>query len=240
MERDICPIAPLALHLTLYSLTGSRAWPLVSRDVISHVTIGGLLTPSHYLAQLLTAETLSLKHFGVTTLTLSGHVMSSITWPLEPQLVVSYWSSVDTMSLSRTVAEILSIKNNWVMSLTPRCHMTSLVTWPLEPHMVLSYWWSVDAKSLSCTVAKILSLKHFGVTTLTLSGHVTSDIIGHVTTGTTVGRFLFVIHWHLVPISHRCWDIKRHSLDNHIPIVNTLETNFGDFGGGIGDYAIFQ
>ena len=28
-----------------------------------------------------------------------------------------------------------------------------------------------------------------------------------------------------------------HNLDNHIPIVNTLETNFGDFG-GIGDYAI--
>ena len=41
-------------------------------------------------------------------------------------------------------------------------------------------------------------------------------------------------------ISHRCRDIKRHNLDNHIPIVNILETNFGDFGGGIGDYAIFQ
>jgi len=124
MERGVCPLAPLALCLTLYSLT--------------------------------VAEILSLKHFGVTTLTHSGHVTSSVTWPLEPQLVVSYWSSVDTMSLSRTVAEILSVKNNWVTSLTPRCHVTSLDTWPLEPHMVLSYWWSVDTKSLSRMVDEIL------------------------------------------------------------------------------------
>jgi len=47
MERGICPIAPLALHLTLYSL--------------------------------MVAEISSLKHFGVTTLTLLGHVTSSVT-----------------------------------------------------------------------------------------------------------------------------------------------------------------
>jgi len=50
------------------------------------------------------------------------------------------------------------------------------------------------------------------------------DVIGHVTIRTADGRFLFVL------ISHRCRDIKRHTLHNHIPIVNTLETNFGDFG----------
>ena len=32
--------------------------------------------------------------------------------------------------------------------------------------------------------------------------------------------------WHKSDISR---DIKRHNLDNHIPIVNTLETNFADF-----------
>jgi len=57
------------------------------------------------------------------------------------------------------------------------------------------------------------------------------DVIGHVTIWTAVGRFLLVIHWHHVPIFHRCRDIKRHNLDNHIPIVNTLENNFGDFRG---------
>jgi len=126
MERGICPIALLALRLTLYSL--------------------------------MVTEILSLKHFRVMTLTLSGHVTSSVTWQLEPQLVISYWSPVDTMSLSRTVAETLSVKNNWVTSLTTRCHVTSLVTWPLEPHMDHSYWWSVDTKSLSCMVDEILRI----------------------------------------------------------------------------------
>jgi len=57
------------------------------------------------------------------------------------------------------------------------------------------------------------------------------DVIGHVTIGTADGHFLLVIHWHHVPILHRCRDIERHNLDNHIPIVNTLETNFGELGG---------
>jgi len=67
------------------------------------------------------------------------------------------------------------------------------------------------------------------------------DVIAHVTIVTTVGHFLSVIHWYHVPISHRCRDIKRHNLDNHIPIVNTLKTNCGDFiWGEVRDYAIFQ
>ena len=40
MERGICPIAPLALHLTLHSLTATRVRHLGSRDVIGNVTIG--------------------------------------------------------------------------------------------------------------------------------------------------------------------------------------------------------
>jgi len=45
MERGICPIAPLTLRLTLYSLTGSRVWPLGSRDVIGHMTPGTTVGP---------------------------------------------------------------------------------------------------------------------------------------------------------------------------------------------------
>ena len=57
-------------------------------------------------------------------------------------------------------------------------------------------------------------------------------VIGHVTIGTADGHS----YWLSIDtmISHRCRDIKRHNLDNHIPIVNTLETNFGDFGSGRG------
>jgi len=147
MERGICPIAPLMLRLTLYSLTGSRVWPLVvtwrhwSRDHWNHTwsfPIGGLLTP-------------------------------------------------------RTIS--------------------------------------------SSTFAEIFSLKHFGVTSHDLDPFGSRDVLGHVTIDTADGRFLLVIHWHHIPISRRCWDIKLHNLDNLIPIVNALETNFGDLGG---DCAIFQ
>ena len=95
---------------------GHHLDPFGSRDVIGHVTIGStggpflLVIRWHNVPLSCTvAKILSLKHFGVTTLTLLGHVMSSVTWPLEPQMVISCWSSIDTMSLSPTVAEILSI-----------------------------------------------------------------------------------------------------------------------------------
>jgi len=35
-------------------------------------------------------------------------------------------------------------------------------------------------------------------------------------------------------------NIKRHNLDNCIPIVNTLENNLGDLGAGIADCATCQ
>jgi len=56
------------------------------------------------------------------------------------------------------------------------------------------------------------------------------DVIGHMTIGTTHGPFLLMVCWHQVTISHGWWDIMHHNLDNHTPIVNTLETNFGDLG----------
>ena len=137
MERSICPIAPIALRLTLYSLTKSRVWPLGSRDVIGHVTIG----------------------------TTHGLFLLVVCW----------------------------------------CQVTILHgCWNIE-HQT---FWGHD-------------LDPFG----------SHDVIGHVTIGTADGRFLLVIHWHHVPISHRCRDIKLYNLDNHIPIVNTLENNFWDLGG---------
>jgi len=91
------------------TLRGHDLDPFGSRDVIGHMTIGTadgrflLVIHWHHVSISPTvAEILSIKHFGVMTLTLSGHVTSSVTWPLEPQMVVSYWSSIDTMSLSPT------------------------------------------------------------------------------------------------------------------------------------------
>ena len=99
----------------LYSLTGSRVWPLGSRDVIGHMITGTTEGP-FLLVVYQRRVTISHGCQDIEPQTFRGHVTSSVTWPLEPQLAISYWSS--TMSLSRTVAEILSIKNNWVTSLT--------------------------------------------------------------------------------------------------------------------------
>jgi len=145
-------------------------------------------------------------------------VTSSVTWPLEPQLVVSYWSSVDTMSLSRTVAEILSVKNNWVTSLTLG------VTWRHWSRDDWNHRWSFPIGGLLTPSQYLTRLPRYWASNISGSRpwpFRSRDVIGHVTIATTVGRFLFVIRWHHVPISHRCRDIKRHNLDNHIPIVST-------------------
>jgi len=86
MERGICPIAPLALRLTLCLLTGPRVWPPRvtwchrSRDQWKFLSYWWCVDAKSLSRTV--AEILSLKHLGVMTLTLSGHVTSSVTWPM--------------------------------------------------------------------------------------------------------------------------------------------------------------
>jgi len=177
VERGICPIAPLALRLTLYSLTGSRVWRIGSRDVVSQMVLSYWWSVDAKLLSRTVAEILSLKHFGITNLTLSDQVTSSVMWPLEPQLVISYWSSVDTMSLYHTIAEILSIKNNWVTSLTPRCHVTGVIG-----HVTIG---TTYAPFLLVVCLRQVTISHscrdiapqtLRITTLTLLSHVMSSV----------------------------------------------------------------
>ena len=48
-----------------------------------------------------------------------------------------------------------------------------------------------------------------------------------------------MVHRNQPYISHRYWDITFHLLDKHIPVVNALDSYFGDFGEHRG-YAIFR
>jgi len=50
-------------------------------------------------------------HIWVTTLTFLGHVTSSVTWPIDPPYVISYWCPIVTKPLSLTVFEILGPKS---------------------------------------------------------------------------------------------------------------------------------
>jgi len=107
------------LRYQVSKVLGSRLWPFGSGDVISHVTTG--FPRCSFL--LVVNMILIFKDIGFTTLTFSGYVTSSVTWPLDSQYGVSYRWSIWTDRLSRTVVEILSFKGIGVTTFTFR------VTW---------------------------------------------------------------------------------------------------------------
>jgi len=103
--------------------------------------------------------------------------MSSVTWPLESQMVLSYWWSVDAKSLSHTFAEILSLKHFGVMTLT---HLDPFRSRNVIGHVTIGT--TVDRLLLvihwhhnvpTRTITEILSVKNNWVTSLTPRCHVT-------------------------------------------------------------------
>ena len=74
----------------------------------------------------------------VTVLTIQGHVMSSVTWPFDSQVVISYRCSIGTKSVSPTIVEIMGPSILGVMTWTFLDHVTSSVTWPFESQWVIS------------------------------------------------------------------------------------------------------
>ena len=68
------------------------------------------------------------KYIEVTTLTFLGHVMSSVTWPFDFQVFISYRCSIDTNSVSPTVVEVTSPKYLGAMTFTFLGNVTSSFT----------------------------------------------------------------------------------------------------------------
>jgi len=54
----------------------------------------------NHLSSFTADEDISLKDFGVSTLTFCCHVTSSVTWPLDSVYAISYWWSIVAMRLS--------------------------------------------------------------------------------------------------------------------------------------------
>ena len=116
-------------------------------------------------------------------------------WPLIPEdhlgskglipfgrpYMTSYLTSMDTISLSRTVFEIFDFKffRVWPWPLTPRCHLGSKGLIPFESPYMTSYLTSMDTISLSRTVFEIFDFKVFRVWPwpLTLKNHLGSKKI---------------------------------------------------------------
>ena len=111
-------------------------------------------------------------------LTPEGHLGSKNFIPLESPYMTSYLTSMDIISLSRTVSEIFDFKifRVWPWPLTPKGHLGSKIFFSFERPYMTSYLTSMDTISLSRTVSEILDFEVFRVWPwpLTPEGHLGS------------------------------------------------------------------
>ena len=84
--------------------------------------------------------------------------------PFESPYMTSYLTSMDNISLSRTVYEISDLKDFrvWPWPLTPEGHMGSKFIIPFERSYMTSYLTSMGTISLSRTVFEIFDLENSG------------------------------------------------------------------------------
>ena len=98
-------------------------------------------------------------------LTPKGHLGSKNFILFESPYMTSYLTSIDTISLSRTVFEIFDFKvfRVWPWPLTPKSHLGSKIFILFESPYMTSYLTSIDTISLSRTVFEIFDFKVFRV-----------------------------------------------------------------------------
>ena len=164
-------------------------WPLTPKGHLGSETY--ILFESLYMTSYLTSmDTISLsrtvleifnfKVFRVWPwpLTPKGHLGSKKFTPFESPYTTSYLTSMDTISLSRTVFEIFDFKvfRVWPWPLTPKGHLGSKNVIPFESPYITFYLTSMDTISLSRTVFEIFDFKVFRVWPwpLTPKGHLRS------------------------------------------------------------------
>ena len=112
-------------------------------------------------------EILDFKVFRVWPwpLTPESHLGSKNFIPFESPYMTSYLTSMDNISLSRTVFEIFDVKvfRVWPWPLTPKGHLRSKIIIPFERPYMTSYWTPMNNISLSRTVLEIFDFKVFRV-----------------------------------------------------------------------------
>ena len=124
----------------------------------SYLTSMDTISLSRTVFEIFDFKVLTVWHWLLTPI---GHLGWKKFILLESPYLTSYLTSMDTISLSRTVSEIFDFKvfRVWPWPLTPKDHPGSENFIPLEsPHMT-SYLTSMDTISLSRTVSEIFDFK---------------------------------------------------------------------------------
>ena len=123
------------------------------------------LFPSLYLVPVLRHSTSTFFRVRPWPLTSNGHLGSKIFMPFKNPYMISYLTSMDTISLSRTVFEIFNFKvfRVWPWPLNSKSHLGSKNCIPIESSYMTSYLISMDTISVSRTVFEIFDFKLFRV-----------------------------------------------------------------------------
>ena len=177
MTSYLTSMDTISLSCTVYELFDFKIfrvwpWPLTHESHLRSKLF--ILFGSPYMTSYLTSiDTISLsrtvleifdfKMFRVWPwpLTPEGHLGSKNFIPFESPYMTSYLTSMDTISLSRTVLEIFDIKvfRVWPWSLTPKSHLGSKKFTPFESPYMTSYLTSMNNISPSRTVFEIFDFK---------------------------------------------------------------------------------
>ena len=146
-------------------------------------------------------------------LTPKSHLGSKNFIPFESPYTTSYLTSMNTISLSRTVLEIIDFKvfRVWPWPLTLKSHLGSKIFIPFESPCMTSYLTSIDNISLSRTVFEIFDFKVFRVWPWPLTPKRSSGVKKLYTIWKPIYDFLFNFHGHHLSISYRFRDIRLQS-----------------------------
>ena len=190
-SMDTIPLSRTVFEIFDFKVFKIWPWPLTSK---SHLGSKNCLAfESPYMTSYLTSmntislsrtvfEIFNFKVFRVWPwpLTSKGHLGSNISILFESPYMTSYLTSMDTISLSRTVFEIFDFKifRVWPWPLTSSGHLGSKNFIPFESPYMTSYLTSMNTISLSRTVFEIFNFKVFRVWPwpLTSKGHLGSNI----------------------------------------------------------------
>ena len=189
-SMDIVSLSRTVFEIFDFEVFRVWPWPLTSKGHLGSKKIIIPLERPYMTSYLSFMDTISLSRtvfeifdfevfrVWLWPLTSKSHLGSKKIIPFERPYMTSYLTSMDTISLSRTVFEIFDFEvfRVWPWPLTPKGHLGSKKIIPLERPYMTSYLTSMDIVSLSRTVFEIFDFEVFRVWPwpLTPKGHLGS------------------------------------------------------------------